>query len=463
MKKASPAVATKRVPSKVARPAPAALKSAIKQPAGSASPSKEVQIVTRNRSHSCPAQVTRDRLSSIPTTPISPSRKYGWFQRPTQDDLLAYCAWAAIASSRDCLKQTIDADSFKQSFHYEVDEAVGVKVVAPSVFMWIRKATCNTTEAVWRAGWEFPFTTATSEGKSGANFAKSHDQSFFLKTITESEHRVVRDILPELYEHFRKHPRSLINKPIGLFTVEAKGKLHHYMAVANVLSKSAPLYRLFDLKGSTANRVAHPDQYKKDVPLLKDVDWTLAGNRVKVPSTQYPELSKALSADVKFLLNLGVMDYSLFVGWCKADGQKPAPGARMLSHGGETFYLGIIDFLQMYNMSRRIAHAARGMVSDPTTISTVPPKEYADRFEKFVVGQVFEKVVERPGARVVRRVPPAAAAAPKQPTPQPAQPAKPVPAKKPLGNAKLNTSSGKLAPAKAAAGRRVPPSVQHRR
>ena len=317
---------------------------------------------------------------------------------PSQDELLAHCAWAAEIASRDCTKHEIEKESFKQSFHYEVDESVGVKVVAPSVFMWIRKTMCNTTEAVWRAGWEYPFDTSSSVGKSGANFARAHDDSFFLKSITDSEMRVVRTILPDLYEHFKAHPSSLINKIMGLFTVEAKGKLNHYLAVANVLNTSAPLFCTFDLKGSTTGRVAHPDQHKKEVPLLKDVDWVLSEHKIKVPAAQYDELCHSLHADVKFLYELGVMDYSLYVGWSKKGVQKAAPGSRTVCNESDCFFIGIIDYLQTYNMSRKIAHAAKGIIGDTATISTVPPKEYSERFEKFVVETVFERVGNDPAA-----------------------------------------------------------------
>ena len=450
-----------------AKPAasPPALKPVAKIAPGTPPP-REASQVGRGRAASCPAEPDRNRFGiASPVTPISPSKTYGWFQRPSQDDLLAYCAWAAIASSRDCMKPSIDTDSFKQSFHYEVDESVGVKVVAPSVFMWIRKTMCSTTEAVWRAGWEFPFKSSSSAGKSGANFARAHNESFFLKSITDSEMRVVRTILPDLYEHFKAHPASLINKIMGLFTVEAKGKLNHYIAVANVLHKSAPLFCTFDLKGSTTGRVAHPDQHKKEVPLLKDVDWVLAEHKIKMPAPKYDELCRALRADVKFLYELGVMDYSLFVAWSKKGVQKAAPGSRTVYSANDTFYLGIIDFLQMYNMSRKLAHAAKGMVSDASTISTVPPKEYSERFEKFVIEQVLLKTgnaAVRGGGSAVRRVPPnvpakvpanvpakvpakavapAAKASPalKTPTPTPTPAAKPAKASQ-----RLNSSTNRI-------------------
>ncbi|XP_074282535.1 putative phosphatidylinositol 4-phosphate 5-kinase 11 [Silene latifolia] len=47
-------------------------------------------------------------------------------------------------------------------------------------------------------------------------------------------------------------------------------------------------------------------------------------------------------------------------------------------------YLGIIDFLQNYNMMKRIEHAYKSLQYDAKEISTVKPELYANRFQEFL-------------------------------------------------------------------------------
>ena len=47
-------------------------------------------------------------------------------------------------------------------------------------------------------------------------------------------------------------------------------------------------------------------------------------------------------------------------------------------------YLGIIDILQEYNMSKKIEHAVKSMQYDSISISAVDPQFYSERFLKFI-------------------------------------------------------------------------------
>lgn len=47
-------------------------------------------------------------------------------------------------------------------------------------------------------------------------------------------------------------------------------------------------------------------------------------------------------------------------------------------------YLGIIDILQDYNMTKRIEHAYKSLQFDSLSISVVDPKFYSHRFLQFI-------------------------------------------------------------------------------
>ncbi|KAL5998242.1 Phosphatidylinositol 4-phosphate 5-kinase 7 [Asimina triloba] len=52
-------------------------------------------------------------------------------------------------------------------------------------------------------------------------------------------------------------------------------------------------------------------------------------------------------------------------------------------------YLGIIDILQDYNMTKKIEHAYKSLQFDPLTISAVDPKTYSTRFINFLEKDPF--------------------------------------------------------------------------
>ncbi|CAJ2509118.1 Uu.00g141440.m01.CDS01 [Anthostomella pinea] len=54
--------------------------------------------------------------------------------------------------------------------------------------------------------------------------------------------------------------------------------------------------------------------------------------------------------------------------------------------GEEVYYLGVIDCLTHYGMIKKIEHFWKGLSSDRTQISALPPDEYGDRFLKFMSG-----------------------------------------------------------------------------
>lgn len=47
-------------------------------------------------------------------------------------------------------------------------------------------------------------------------------------------------------------------------------------------------------------------------------------------------------------------------------------------------YLGIIDILQEYNMTKKIEHAYKSMQFDSVKISAVDPTFYSERFLEFI-------------------------------------------------------------------------------
>ena len=48
----------------------------------------------------------------------------------------------------------------------------------------------------------------------------TEDRKVVIKTITEEEKEILREILPDYYTHMKTNPRSLISKIFGCFTIQ---------------------------------------------------------------------------------------------------------------------------------------------------------------------------------------------------------------------------------------------------
>lgn len=62
----------------------------------------------------------------------------------------------------------------------------------------------------------------------------------------------------------------------------------------------------------------------------------------------------------------------------------------MRSVDGQTiYYFGIIDIFTHYGVMKKMEHFIKSVQYDSTTISCIPPENYADRFYEFMKNEVF--------------------------------------------------------------------------
>jgi 1-phosphatidylinositol-4-phosphate 5-kinase len=80
------------------------------------------------------------------------------------------------------------------------------------------------------------FQAGGGAGKSGSFFFFSHDGKFLIKTMTSSELKCFRRLLPAYKEHLIGNEDSLIAKIYGIFTVKTKRVDEvHLMLMENTL------------------------------------------------------------------------------------------------------------------------------------------------------------------------------------------------------------------------------------
>ena len=72
----------------------------------------------------------------------------------------------------------------------------------------------------------------------------------------------------------------------------------------------------------------------------------------------------------------------------------------MSEDGKFIYHLGIIDYLQDFNMDKWGENKLKSLISDGTMISSVPPKAYMERYFNFMQSQV---VINQEAVDVTRK------------------------------------------------------------
>lgn len=115
-----------------------------------------------------------------------------------------------------------------------------------------------------------------SSGKSGSFFFFSHDNRFIIKTVKDHELKtLLGQVMKDYFIHIIKNPGSLLTRINGLYTIilgEVTSINFILMQNLNVFD-SKYIKRVFDLKGSTVDRITKNIESKKNTDTLKDLDF----------------------------------------------------------------------------------------------------------------------------------------------------------------------------------------------
>jgi 1-phosphatidylinositol-4-phosphate 5-kinase len=155
-----------------------------------------------------------------------------------------------------------------------------------------------------------------SPGKSGSFFYFSRDYRFIIKTIHHTEHKFLRKILKEYYEHISNNPDTLLSRFYGLHRVKLpRGPKIHFVIMNNIFPPHRDIHETYDLKGSTVGREYNEaDAAKNPRAVLKDLNWIKRGRHLELGPEKRKLFVEQLEKDVALLQRLNIMDYSLLVG-----------------------------------------------------------------------------------------------------------------------------------------------------
>ena len=143
--------------------------------------------------------------------------------------------------------------------------------------------------------------------------------------------------------------------------------------------------------------------------LMKDTNLIQLNKRNKVVSIDYrqqKQLRRIIHLDTQFLASLGIMDYSLFLVVEKnrtfekkqkiknellVKKQERHRNMYLSPNLEELYHVGIIDWLQLWDFNKKSEVLLKVLFKNKEKkgLSARPPQEYSQRFEKYMMENVF--------------------------------------------------------------------------
>ncbi|XP_045566966.1 phosphatidylinositol 5-phosphate 4-kinase type-2 alpha isoform X2 [Salmo salar] len=191
-----------------------------------------------------------------------------------------------------------------------------------------------------------------AQGRTGARFHTTYDKHYVIKTITSEDVAEMHNILKKYHQFIVEcHGNTLLPQFLGMYRLTVDGDETYMIVTRNIFSHRLPVYKKYDLKGSTVAREASdkekprppedaPPRPKsnvqqrlqtlriatrfycamkhvrdaKELPTYKDNDFINDGQKIYIDDDNKKMFLEKLRKDVEFLAQLKLMDYSLLVG-----------------------------------------------------------------------------------------------------------------------------------------------------
>jgi hypothetical protein len=260
---------------------------------------------------------------------------------------------------------------------------------------------CGITDDFVDSGWNFE--SLESSGAKGGCLLAFIGSDFVVKELSASDHDSLLIITGSYFEHVHSGD-SLLS---GLFLhFEDVVTTRKFVVMRNVVG-SGPFLAMYDLKGCNDDKTLQlfGSKIQSASRFISNVGWicghpgsqdwyeysagkyAAARAELVVTESQREEVVRKIRHDTEWLVRHGLMDYSLVVGvktLPAGSSPKPifgqTPLARRCSDGSIlVLYVGIIDFLQQWNLKKICARAIKCLECNKATI---PPAAYARRFSE---------------------------------------------------------------------------------
>jgi hypothetical protein len=275
-------------------------------------------------------------------------------------------------------------------------------------------------------GWSFE-SLISGDAKSGCLMAFLGSE-FVVKELSYDDHHSLLRITRSYFDHVRNGD-TLLSAIFLHFEDVLTGR--RFYAMRNVVG-SGPFLAMYDLKGCNDDKTLEIFGSKiKSVSMLmsnagrwcgyfgsqywyayRDFTagkWAASKADLVVTEDQRQDVMRRIRRDTEWLVSHHLMDYSLLVGvktgpsnFASETRLGQVPLVRGCADGTEVAVcVGIIDFLQNWNLKKIAARAIKCMECNKATI---PPKAYATRFceyfeDRFVSTKAWE-VVKAPALKL---------------------------------------------------------------
>lgn len=229
-----------------------------------------------------------------------------------------------------------------------------------------------------------------SGGKSGSAFLKTKDDRFIVKEISRFEMDAITKFAPAYFEYtqtaFKRGRPTALAKTYGIFKIGYRNAVTGRTMHMNVLVQENLFYartftRIYDLKGSTRNRLLKPTGKPNEVLLDENLLEVSHTHPLYLRDHSKRILRTALWNDTLFLSNLNVMDYSLVVG---------------IDQERKELVIGIVDYIRTFTWDKKVESWVKdfggGGKGEPTIVT---PLQYRKRFRTAMDRIYFPAVPDR--------------------------------------------------------------------
>ena len=203
------------------------------------------------------------------------------------------CSYKRDFTARDKLAFDVSGNELIPSSKYDFK----FKDYAPWVFRHLRKLfNLDPADYLMSLTSKYIVSELSSPGKSGSFFYFSRDYRFIIKTIHHSEHKMLRKILKDYYNHVKDNPNTLVSQFYGLHRVKLPfGKKIHFIVMNNLFPPHHDLHRTYDLKGSSLGREYIPKKGQQSLAttVQKDINWIRNKESLKLGPIKSKQLSRS--------------------------------------------------------------------------------------------------------------------------------------------------------------------------
>lgn len=306
------------------------------------------------------------------------------------------------------------------------NKSVFVKVIdhSPKIFKKLRFIEKISEEEIVKSLLKVNPTSLSGSkgGASSALFIPTEDNLYLIKTMEDLDYQTIMDksFMTYYLMYFSYNPNSLICRYYGLFSIfcDQSSVPLKVVVMRHARSNLKSIIRgTYDLKGSTMNRkVIIPKESKgtskEYLTVKKDLNFKEEIGSLNLNDRDKERFLKYVTMDSQFLLDKGIMDYSLFIfkleytenektlllkndtfvkfysrhyfeanvtnksdDFSNENVRNSINSENSLQTG---YFIMIIDYLQVYNLNKQLETGFKGIFASGQ--SSVPPDTYSERF-----------------------------------------------------------------------------------